>query len=400
MRLNDFVQFSFSAVSARRLRSGLSALGIAMGIAAVVLLTSMGEGLHRYMISEFSQFGTNLIAINPGKTSTLGFSGALVNTVRPLSLDDAVALKRLPQVIEAVPLVQGNAQVEAGERQRRTVVYGVGPGVPAVWQFKTAYGRFLPDDDAESARAFVVLGSKMRDELFSDRQPLGELVRVGSYRFRVIGVMATEGRSIGMDVQNIAIIPVASAQSLLNTPSLLRILIETKSRKSMFRVKDFVEQTLQQRHHGELDVTVVTQDAVIKTFDDILNSLTYSVAGIAAISLLVAGILIMNVMLVVVSQRTAEIGLLKALGASRSKILTLILTEALQLSFIGVVLGFMLGLGGSWAMRLALPELQAYPPIWAMLSSVLVALGTGLLFSLLPARKAAALDPVQALQGH
>ncbi len=168
----------------------------------------------------------------------------------------------------------------------------------------------------------------------------------------------------------------------------------------MQTVVDFAIDTIKKRHHGEEDVTVVTQDAVIQTFDNILSALTYAVGGIAAISLGVAGILIMNVMLVAVSQRTAEIGLLKALGASSQKILVLILTEAILLSLLGIFFGFIIGLGGCWAIRLALPALQAYPPLWAMIASFLVAIFTGLLFSLLPARKAAKLDPVNALQGH
>ena len=196
------------------------------------------------------------------------------------------------------------------------------------------------------------------------------------------------------------IIPVAAAQSLLNTSSLFRILIESRTPQSMQRVIDFAENTIRERHHGEQDVTVITQDAVIATFDRILSALTYALAAIAAISLAVAGILIMNVMLVAVSQRTAEIGLLKALGASRTQILTLILSEAVLLSMLGALFGFILGVGGSWAMSTAIGDLEAYPPLWSMVAAMLVAVTTGLLFSLLPARKAARLDAVQALQGH
>ena len=201
-------------------------------------------------------------------------------------------------------------------------------------------------------------------------------------------------------MQDTVILPVASAQSLLNSPSLFRILIESKSRESMQSVIDFALDTIKQRHHGEEDVTVITQDAVLQTFDNILSTLTYGIGGIAAISLVVAGILIMNVMLVAVSQRTAEIGLLKALGASRQRILMLILSEALLLSLLGAIIGFVIGFSGSWGIRMALPDLQAYPPLWAILASLIVALISGLLFSLLPARKAAQLDPVLALQGH
>ena len=216
MQLNDFINLSFSAVRARRMRSALTALGIAVGIAAVVLLTSMGEGLHRYVLAEFSQFGTNIIAINPGKITTTGFSGAMVSNVRPLSLDDSEALRRIPQVIASVPVIQGNAAVEAGTRQRRTMVLGVGPDLPRVWLFGLSAGRFLPDDDPRTARAFVVLGSKVKQELFGDEIPLGEIVRIGGFRFRVIGIMESKGQLLGFDLDDAVYIPAARSMELFN----------------------------------------------------------------------------------------------------------------------------------------------------------------------------------------
>jgi putative ABC transport system permease protein len=266
--------------------------------------------------------------------------------------------------------------------------------------WKLASGQFLPATDWSRASPVCVIGKKIRDEIFAAQAALGKWIRLGANRCRVIGIMASEGRSIGVDVQDLVIIPVASAQSLFNTPSLFRILIETRNRESMQSAIDFTIETIKQRHHGEEDVTVVTQDAVLQTFDDILAALTYGLGGIAAISLAVAGILIMNVMLVAVSQRTAEIGLLKALGASRKEILSLILSEAVILSLLGTLFGFALGFIGSWAINSALPDLRAFPPLWAMLASFSVAILTGFIFSLLPARKAARLDPVMALQGR
>jgi len=321
-------------------------------------------------------------------------------TPRDLTLEDARALTRHRAVTRIAPLNVGAVEASWQNRKREITLLGSTHDLLPLRHWELDAGQFLPDLDWDRATPVCVIGKKIRDELFGAHAALGQWIRLGQNRYRVIGIMASEGRSIGMDVQETVIIPVASAQALLNTPSLFRIMIETKSRATMQGVIDFTVDTLRERHHGEEDVTVITQDAVLQTFDNILATLTYAVAGIAAISLVVAGILIMNVMLVAVSQRIAEIGLLKALGASRRKILLLILTEAMLLSLLGAAIGFIIGMTGSWGIRIALPEFEAYPPLWAMLASLLVALVTGLLFSLLPARKAARLDPVNALQGH
>jgi putative ABC transport system permease protein len=193
------------------------------------------------------------------------------------------------------------------------------------------------------------------------------------------------------------VIPIHYAQALFNTSSLFRILLETKSRGDLVAVKEAIREIMMRRHDGEEDVTVITQDAVLATFDRILRALTLGVAGIAAISLAVAGILVMNVMLVAVSQRTSEIGLLKAIGAPSVDIHHLFLAEALWLSLAGGVAGFFLGQFGSLLIRLAYPQLPAWPPIWASVGGVAVAFLTGVLASLLPAARAARLDPVQAL---
>jgi len=402
MRTTDILKYAWHSLKGYRARTLLMLLAMTISVASVLLLTALGEGAKRYVMGEFTSLGTHLLIVLPGRseTSGVGMSTMMGVTPRDLTLDDARALTRHPEITRIAPLNVGVAEISWQGRKREISLLGSTREMLKLRQWKLAAGDFLPKTEWDRATPVVVIGKNIRDQIFGAHAAIGQWVRLGDQRYRVIGVMASEGRSIGFDVQDIVIIPVASAQALLNTPSLFRILVETQSREAMLKVKDYIEKTLQQRHHGEKDVTVVTQDAVVQTFDRILNSLTYAVAGIAAISLFVAGILIMNVMLVVVSQRTAEIGLLKALGASRNKILSLILVEALQLSVIGVIAGFIVGLGGSWGLRLALPALQAYPPLWAMLSATLVALGTGLLFSLLPARKAAALDPVRALQGH
>jgi putative ABC transport system permease protein len=263
--------------------------------------------------------------------------------------------------------------------------------------WEMAQGRFLPEGDVDRGTPVAVLGLKLKQELFGAERAIGEWVRIGDRRFRVIGVLASEGRSIGVDVEDVAIIPVATALQIFNSNTLFRILVEARDRSMLPAVIEHVEQTIRDRHQGERDVTVITQDAVLATFDKILQALTLTVAGIAAISLAVAGILIMNVMLVAVSQRTTEIGLLKALGAPGRQIVGLFLMEATLLSALGAGLGLLIGQLGSMAIGYFYPALPVGSPWWAFIAAIGVALGTGLLFSLLPARRAARLDPVQAL---
>jgi putative ABC transport system permease protein len=245
-----------------------------------------------------------------------------------------------------------------------------------------------------------VLGNQMKRELFGNEQAVGQWVRLGDRRFRVIGVLASQGESMGMRTDELVIVPVASAHQLFNTSGLFRILIEAKSRGSIEQAKHDAEQIMFQRHSGEKDVTVITQDAVLATFDRILTALTMAVGGIAAISLAVAGVLIMNVMLIAVAQRVKEIGLLKALGAPPAQIRRLFFAEAVLLSSVGSLAGLVLGYAGSMIIGQIYPSLPVSPPWWAVLAACGTALGTGILFSVWPARRAARLDPVAALAGR
>ena len=397
MLLKDFFQLSFSAVKARRMRSVLTSLGIAVGIAAVVLLTSMGEGLHRYIIGEFSQFGTNLIGINPGKITTSGFSGALISNVRPLTLDDNEAIKRLPQVIASVPLIQGNAAVEAGKRQRRTTVYGVDSDMPKVWLFGVSSGQFLPDDDARSARAFVVLGSKVKDELFGSAMPLGEIVRIGGFRFRVIGVMESKGNMLGFDLDDAVYIPASKTMELFNRESLMEIDVLYKASADADSVKKVISNLLQTRH-GTEDFSVTTQEQMLEVLTSVLDVITFAVGALGGISLLVGGVGILTIMTIAVNERTSEIGLFTALGAGRRQILLLFLSEAIVLSAIGGTAGLFVGWSGAQLLHMLVPAIPAHTPWHFVLLAELLAVIIGVLAGVLPARRAARMNPVDALR--
>lgn len=400
--IRDAIRFSWQALSANTARSFLMLLAMSIGVGSVIILTALGEGARNYVTAEFSSLGTNLVIVIPGRNETSGADPATMIgvTERDLTLDDAMALTRHPKISRIAPFNIGAAEVAWQGRKRETTIQGSSHELLELRKWTMAQGKFLPKADFDRANSVCVIGSNIRNELFGAHAALGQWLRIGDRRFRVIGILGDEGQSMGFNVEDAVVIPVASAQSLFNVPSLFRIFVEVKTREALPKVMTFIKDTIRDRHQGAEDVTVITQDAVLKTFDRILSALTYTVGGIAAISLIVAGILIMNVMLVAVSQRTSEIGLLKSLGASAKAILNLILIEAILLSSLGAFTGLIIGHIGSWVIRYAFPVLPAYPPIWATLASIIVALVTGVLFSLLPARKAAQLDPVVALATH
>jgi putative ABC transport system permease protein len=401
MRLADTLNGAARALVAHPTRAWLTLLAMALGTAAVVLLSALGEGARRYVLDEFAGLGTNLLIVLPGRNETTGGPPPLLGeTPRDLTLDDALALLRSVHVERVAPLSIGSAPVSAGSLEREVNILGSTSDFLKVRHVKLAAGRFLPEGEADRARSVTVLGQTLARELFGQVNPVGSFVRIGDRRFRVIGVLASGGVSLGDNLSDLALIPLASAQALFDNPALFRILVQAKERSSLTPAADEIRAIVRARHEGEDDVTVITQDAVLGTFDRILGALTLAVAGIAAISLTVAGVLIMNVMLVSVSQRTAEVGLLKALGAENRQVMGLFLAEALLLAGTGTLAGLGLAFGGMWALNTQLGGFQLAAPMWAAPAAAGVSMAAGLIFGLLPARRAARLDPVVALSGR
>jgi putative ABC transport system permease protein len=398
MNLADTLNFASGSLRGARTRTLLMMLAMAIGVAAVVILTALGEGARRYVIGQFSSLGSNLVIVFPGRTETAGVSpGMLLGQIpRELILEDAQALTRSTAIRRYAPLSIGAAQASNGALNREVVVLGSTASLLAIRHMSMGEGSFLPEVDARIATPVCVLGSKISRELFGGQRAVGSWLRLGDRRCRVVGILAEQGMSMGFNTDEVVIVPIASAHQLFNTRSLLRILIEANSREQIIPARDEAERILTERH-GERDVTVVTQDAVLATFDRILSALTLAVGGIASISLAVAGILIMNVMLIAVSQRTQEIGLLKALGAPPAQIRRLFFVEAAMLSLLASIAGWLLGELGSTIIGHLYPTLPVGAPWWAVLAALGTALGTGILFSVMPARRAAQLDPVLAL---
>lgn len=395
----DTLRFATRAATAYPLRTALMMLAMSIGVAAVVVLTALGEGARRYVVDEFAALGANLLIVLPGRTETGGVSAGsfVTSTPRDLTNDDAAALARLPLVRRVAPLAVGNSEIAAAGRLREVMVLGTSADFLDLRGLALVQGSFLPRTDFDRAGAVAVIGDAIRAEIFGHQAAVGRMIRIGDNRLRVIGVLAHAGRGLGMSTDELVLVPVATAQAMFDTSGLFRIFVETTERSALAPAQDQIEELLRTRRDGELDITVITQDAMLGTFDRILGALTLAVAGIAGISLAVAGILVMNVMLVAVTQRTAEIGLLKALGARTTTIRHAFLAEAVLLSLAGAVSGFALGHAGAWGVRTAWPMLPAWPPDWAVAAALATALITGALFGVLPARRAARLDPVQAL---
>ncbi len=397
MILEDALQHAFRAISGHRQRSGLTMLGIVIGIASVILLTSLGEGTRLYILTQFTQFGTNLVSIAPGKTGTSGIPGSLGGTIHPLTLDDVEALERVPGVEKTVPVVMGAGPIRYEGKERSSYVYGVTAAVPEVWRMGVRIGRFLPEGDPRAGSALAVLGPTVKRELFGERNALGEHVRIAGQRFLVIGIMESKGQFVGFDLDDAAYVPVSAAMPLFNTDDLVEVDVLVSNSSLVDSVVARMTRCLAARHGGEEDFTVTTQTGMLETLGRIIRIISLAVAGIGAISLLVGAIGILTMMWISVNERTSEIGLAKAVGATPGQILWLFLCEAMMLSTAGGIVGLLAGMGLARVIHLFIPALPVRTPALFLLLALAVSLAVGLLSGILPARRAAALDPVAAL---
>jgi putative ABC transport system permease protein len=399
MRTGDFVRLIAQSVAAHRMRSLLTALGIGIGVTAVVLLTSIGEGLNRYVVEQFTQFGTTTLAVQPGKASTFGVSPGVLNSVRPLSLADAEAVARAPHVLHSVPVVAGSASIEGNGRERTVSVYAVGPAFDQAFKFNVSSGTFLPPDDLERARPVAVLGATVQRELYGTSNALGERIRVGGQRYRVIGIMEPKGEMVGIDLDDTVYIPAARGLELFDRQGLHEIDVLYGENAPVDEVVAGIRRILLARHGGE-DFTIITQQQMLDVLGSIIDVLTLGVAALGGISLLVGGVGIFTIMTIAVRERTQEIGLLRAVGARRGRIAQLFVGEAMLLSAIGGAGGLALGIGIVVLTSWLLPSMPArISPLYVLLS-IVIAVSIGLIAGLLPARSAARLEPLDALRAE
>jgi putative ABC transport system permease protein len=396
----ELVKLSLRAIVSHRMRSLLSMLGIGIGIASVILLTSIGEGTRLYMVGQFTQFGTNLLAINPGKAETIGVPGALGGTTRKLTIDDAEALARIPGVEKVVPMVFGTGRVEAKGLGRSVFIYGVTPDVPEVWQWGVRIGSFWPPGDPRRSHSQAVLGTRLKHELFGNANALGEFVRIGGTRFRVVGLMEPKGQFLGFDLDDSVYIPIATAMRVFNMDELTEIDLTFSHARLLDSVEGNVRRVLTERHGGREDFSVTSQAAMLEVFDNIMNIVTMAVGAIGGVSLLVGAIGILTMMWIAVGERRNEIGLIRSIGATRKQVQLVFLVEAATLATLGGLSGIGVGSGICALIRIAMPGLPVHtPPIFVVLA-VTVSLAVGLLAGVTPARRAAHLDPIEALRAE
>ena len=398
MGLADLARLTWESIRHRRLRAALTMLGIVIGIAAVVLLSGIGEGTRRFIAGQFAQFGTTLVSVLPGKSETMGGAmGTLAGTTRPLTLDDARAVGRLAGVRAWSAAVYVTARVEAGPRHRDVYCYGVTADAPRIWHWEARLGRFLAPGEPEQAPAVCTLGAKLARELFGESSPLGQPVRVGEARFRVVGVMADKGEGLGFDLDDAIFLPLVRAMRLFDRDELHEIHLDVANHEAIDRVVAAATRELTRRHRAE-DFTVVSQQAALATIDNVLAMVTAGVVAIAAIAILVGAMGILTVTWLAVHERTTEIGVCKAVGASDAQVMQVILAEAVLLAGLGGLGGIALGLGLGWSLQLAVPALRVAPAAPVIPLALLVSVGVGALAGWLPARRAARLDPIAALQ--
>jgi putative ABC transport system permease protein len=393
----DLLAMGGGSLRANKMRSVLSMLGIAIGVGSVVLLTSIGEGTRLYILSEFSQFGTNVLAINPGKAETSGIPGAMGGTTRKLTIDDAVAVERLPYVDAIVPLTIALARVEAAGRGRSVAIYGVTPSMPDVWKFKIGQGEFLNNTDPHRSSPIAVLGPKVKRELFGDENALGRMVRIADTRLRVIGIMAPKGHTLGFDLDDAVYVPVALAMRMFNMEDLSEIDVAFAHGGLVDIVEENIRELLTDRHRGHEDFTITTQAAMLEVFDKVINGITLAVSFIAGISLLVGAVGIFTMMRISVGERVSEIGLMMAIGATREQIQRLFLLEAILLTTVGGAIGASAGVAMALGLRAFLPSLPVEIPIDFLFIAIAMSVVTGIASGVAPARRAAALEPVEAL---
>lgn len=402
MKISTLARSAITSISRNKLRSFLTTLGVVIGVMSVILLTSIGNGLTVFVEKQFEMLGSNLLIVSPGEiiSEEGGFNqeaAALSLSTSKLSMSDVGAIERLGYPLgEVAPVIEGSVDVRTDQGKRKGYSVSTTPEYSDLRNTKTTSGRFFSDSDVSSNRKVAVIGSKIAEKLFVGVSPVGKTVTLNRIKFEVVGVAESKssGSFGGPDIDSSVYIPITTAKSALGQEKISYILVQAADKKEIERAKSKIKDVMNKRLNAE-DFSVIDQTEILKTIQTILGTLTIGLAGIAAISLVVGGIGIMNIMLVAVSERTREIGLRKALGATPNNILVQFLIESAILSTLGGAVGILIGILGAAGIRVFFP---ATPALNSILLAFGVSLATGIIFGVYPAKKASQLSPIEALR--
>lgn len=393
MKLIEAFRIAVKALGANKVRSALTMLGVIIGVAAVILLVSIGTGVQRQVTGQISGLGSNLLFAFPGSFEGGGGGGPGGGIVKQFTTDDGEYVQsRIGDQGTVIPTLQAPGQLRVGNRTKATTLGGTDQNGDASAGTVTA-GRWLTRGEVVGTSRVAVIGSDVRDEFYPGQNPVGRKIDVNGQPFKIIGMLAKKGGSLGGSQDNLIYIPITTAQQLLSTRDISAMLVEVTDIKNIQSVKAQVERALKPRFADQF--TVFTQEQTLGILSTLLGTLTAMLAGLASISLLVGGIGIMNIMLVSVSERTREIGIRKAVGARTYDILSQFVIEAVMLSVLGGIVGILLGAGGALALQKWVP---AEVTLWSVLLAFVFSAVVGVFFGVYPAYRASRLDPIEALR--
>ncbi len=398
----EIIKLSLTALKANKVRSALTMLGIIIGVMAVILLISLGSGLQTYITDVFESLGTNTVYVMPGKMlseeGSFSQAGAPNFAGSKLTLKHAKELGKSSEAIsDAGAMIEMGATIKYANNSKYAKAQGITNNIFTIYNITVESGHPLSKTDVDRKRKVTVIGPTLKEKLFNNNDPIGKKILIGEARYEVIGVSEKKGGSFGAenDLDNAAYIPITCSMDQFGTNNVMAIIISARDKDSIEEAKMFTKRYLLKESLEEDDFTIMDQASLLSSINQILNVLTLALGGIAAISLLVGGIGIMNIMLVSVTERTREIGLRKAVGAKFSDILLQFLTEAVVLCLLGGVMGILLGFGGSLIAQKFIP---ATVPLWSVILAFSFSAAVGIIFGVAPAYKGAKLDPIEALR--
>ena len=396
-KLFETFKLALITLKANKSRSILTMLGVIIGVTSVILLVSIGSGLKTYITGQLEGLGSNLLMVVPGEFDVSGEGGGQTGAgaaVSKLTIDQQKDLERNPNIKTVMPYTENNTTVSYKGKNKITQAAGVGHEYPEIRDQHPIMGSFFTASQEQSAKKVVVLGKTVAEKLFGESDPTGKKVTLSENRFIVLGVLEKKGSLGGADMDNQVFIPATTALATFDMENLIGFWIQAKDKDSIEQAKKEVEQTLLKTMKDD-DFSVIDTKSLLSVISQVLGVLTVALAGIAAISLFVGGIGIMNIMLVSVTERTREIGLRKAVGATPQIILVQFLIESTVLSVSGGIIGIILGVGGSLLINQFFPAMAT---TWSILLAFFVSVIIGMVFGVLPAARAARLNPIQALR--